>query len=171
MLMIKLVLNNRRSDGLLIKGEIYMTKTLVEMLLFVPSVLCTGFLIFIAGVIQGVMNDLDEAAFHRFMKLLHKRATRSPYAVGVSTITFVGAIPYFIFYGFSNWWFTAGIIVYTIASIVSKSFNLPIYTRIFALESSDAVRLREERRKLQGANLLRSAIQFISIVLMMIGLV
>lgn len=147
-----------------------MTKHFAEILLFVPSVLCTGFLLFIAGVIQDVMNELDEATFHRFINLLDKIAMRSPYAVGVSTITFVGAIPYFIFYGFDNWWFTAGIALYTIASIVSKSLNLPIYKRIFALESSDAVRLREERRKLQNANRLRAGIQFVSIVVMTIGL-
>lgn len=147
-----------------------MSKTFAEVLLFAPSALSTGFLIFIAGVIQGVMNDLDEASFHRFMTLLHKRALRSPYAVIVSTVTFVGAIPYFIFFGFSNRWFTAGIVLYTVASIVSKSLNLPIYKRILALESSDANRLREERLKLQTANLLRATIQFVSIVLMVVGL-
>jgi hypothetical protein len=153
------------------RGVIYMTRTFAEILLFFPSVLCTGFLMFIAGVVQRVMNELDEATFHRFMRLLHKHATRSPYAITSSTITFIGAIPYFIYYGCSNVCFTAGIIVFTVASIVSKVFNLPIYNRIFALESSDAARLREERRKLQSANLLRATIQFASVVLMAIGFI
>lgn len=147
-----------------------MNQRLAEILLLVPSALSTGFLMFIAGVLQKVMNDLDEATFHRFLKLLDKRAVRSPYAVGVSTVTFIGAIPYFIYYRLSNLWFSAGIAVYTLASIVSKIFNLPIYKRIFALESSDTARLGEERRKLQSANRLRAAIQFASIVLMAIGL-
>jgi hypothetical protein len=146
-----------------------MTQTFAEILLLVPSTLCTGFLIFIAGVIQRVMNDMDETTFHIFLKLLDKRAMRSPYAVGVSSITFFGMIPYWIFFGFNNWWFSAGLILYTIASIVSKSFNLPIYKRIFALKSSDKARLREERKKLQSANILRATIQFTSIVLMVLG--
>ena len=146
-----------------------MTQTFAEILLLVPSTLCTGFLIFIAGVIQKVMNDMDEATFHGFLKMLDKRAIRSPYAVGVSTITFLGMIPYWIFYGFDNGWFSAGLIVYVIASIISKSFNLPIYKRIFALESTDTARLGEERSKLQKANQLRASIQFASIVLMVIG--
>jgi hypothetical protein len=104
------------------------------------------------------------------MMLLYKRAVRSPYAIVVSSITFVGAVPYFISYGFTNRWFTAGIILYTVSSIVSKSLNLPIYKRIFALEGSDTVRLREERRKLHRANIVRAAIQFASIVLMVVGL-
>lgn len=147
-----------------------MTQTFAEILLLVPSALCTGFLIFIAGVIQGVMNDMEEGTFQHFMRLLDKHAMRSPYAITVSSITFVGTIPYFIFYGFHNWWFSAGIILFWVASIISKSFNLPIYKRIFALESSDVVQLREERGKLQGANLLRATIQSASIVLMVIGL-
>jgi hypothetical protein len=147
-----------------------MTQRLAEILLLVPSALSTGFLMFIAGPLQKVMNDLDEATFHRFLKLLDRHAVRSPYAVGVSTVTFIGAIPYFINYRLSNLWFSTGIIVYTIASIVSKSFNLPIYKRIFAFEESDATKLDEERRKLQNANRLRATIQFASIVLMTIGL-
>jgi hypothetical protein len=43
-----------------------MTQTFVEILLLVPTALCAGFVIFIAGVIQGVMNDLDEATFKLF---------------------------------------------------------------------------------------------------------
>ena len=147
-----------------------MTRSFAEILLLIPTTLATGLLMFVAGVIQKIMNDLDEATFQRFMRLLEKRAMRSPFALIVSTIPFAGAIPYFIFYGFSNWWFTAGIVVFTIASVVSKSLNLPIYKRIFALDSGDAARLSEERRKLQSANILRAAIQFVSVVLMVVGL-
>ncbi len=147
-----------------------MSRAFAEVLLLIPTALCTGFLMFIAGVIQQVMNDLDEATFKHFLMLLERHALRSPYAITVSTVTFAGAIPYFIFYGFSNRWFTAGIIVYTIASIVSKSLNLPIYKRIHALESSDTAQLGEERRKLQSANIVRATIQFASVVLMAIGL-
>lgn len=146
-----------------------MTRTFAEILLIIPMVLNTGFLIFIAGVIQGVMNDMDEAGFQRFLTMLHKHAIRSPYAVTAASITFVGVIPYFIFYGFNHWWFTAGIVLWFVASIVSKASNLPIYDRIFALESSDVAHLTEERRKLQSANLLRAALSFASVVLVAIG--
>lgn len=146
-----------------------MTRTFAEILLIIPAVLNTGFLMFIAGVIQGVMNDMDAAAFQRFLTILHKHALKSPYAVTVASITFVGMVPYFIFYGFHNLWFTAGLILWTVASIASKVFNLPIYERIFALESSDVIRLNEERRKLQSANILRATLSFASVVLMVIG--
>ena len=148
-----------------------MTQTFVEILLLVPTALCAGFVIFIAGVIQGVMNDLDEAAFKRFLTLLKTRALRSPYAIGVSSITFVGMVPYFFYYGFSNRWFTAGLVLWVITSIVSKSTALPIYARVEALESSDVARLKEERRKLQIANIWRATLSLASVVLLVIGFV
>jgi hypothetical protein len=148
-----------------------MSKTIVEILLLIPSLLYTGYLLFIADVIQSVMNQLDEAAFHRFLNLLDKTAMKSPYAIFVGTITFIGMFPYFIFYGFNNWWFTAGLVVFVIASIISKSFNLPIYKRVSALKSNDTALLNEERRKLQNANRFRAVIQIVSAVLMTFGLI
>ncbi len=148
-----------------------MTQTFVEILLLVSTALCAGFVIFVAGVIQGVMNDLDEATFKRFLTTMKTRALRSPYAIGVSSITFVGMVPYFIYYGFSNRWFTAGLVLWVITSIVSKSTALPIYARVEVIESSDAARLNEERRKLQTANIWRATLSFASVVLMVIGFV
>lgn len=147
------------------------TQTLVEILLLVPTALCAGFVVFIAGVIQGVMNDLDEAAFKRFLTLLHTRALKSPYAIGVSSISFLGMIPYFIFYGVSNRWFTAGLVMWVIASIVSKATVLPIYARVDATSASDVTQLQEERRKLQRANILRAALSSASVVLMVFGFI
>jgi hypothetical protein len=147
-----------------------MTQRRAEMLLLVPSTLTTGFLLFIAGVVQKVMNDLDEATFQRFLKLLIKHAERSPYAISASTLPFVGAIPYFIYYRLSNLWFSAGIVLFTVASIVSKILVLPIYKKVPELDSTDTAQLNEERRKLQNANRIRAAFQVTSTVLMIIGL-
>ncbi|MHB8897036.1 MAG: hypothetical protein ACYC99_17935 [Candidatus Geothermincolia bacterium] len=147
-----------------------MTQRRAEMLILIPSTLCTGFLLFIAGVVQKVMNDLDEATFQRFLNLLVKHAERSPYAIGVSTVPFIGAIPYFIYYRLSNLWFSAGIVLFTVASIVSKILVLPIYKRVPEIDSDGTAQLSEERHKLQKANRIRAAIQAVSTVLMVIGL-
>lgn len=148
-----------------------MTQTFAEILLLVSTALCAGFVIFVAGVIQGIMDDMDEAMFKSFLDELTKHALRSPYAIGVSSITFVGMIPYFIYYGASNWWFTAGLILWVVTSIVSKVTVLPIYKRVATLESSDMTRLRDERRKLHRMNILRATLSFATIVLMVIGLI
>jgi hypothetical protein len=152
------------------REETFMTQRRAELVILVPSTLCTGFLLFIAGVVQKVMNDLDEATFQRFLNTLVKHAERSPYAISVSTVPFVGSIPYFIYYRLSNLWFSAGIVIFTVASIVSKILVLPIYKKVSELDSTDAAQLGEERRKLQNANRIRAAIQLVSTVLMFIGL-
>jgi hypothetical protein len=80
-------------------------------------------------------------------------------------------VPYFIYYGFSNRRFTAGLVLWVITSIVSKASVLPIYARVDALGSSDLSRLKEERRKLQIANIWRATLSFASVVLRVIGFV
>lgn len=146
-----------------------MTQRRAETLILVPSTLCTGLLLFAAGVIQKVMNDLDERTFQRFLKLLVKHAERSPYAISVSTIPFVGSIPYFIRYRLSNMWFSAGIVLFTVASIVSKIMVLPIYNKVPEIDSDDTAQLGEARHKLQNANRVRATLQATSTILMVIG--
>ena len=80
-------------------------------------------------------------------------------------------VPYFIGYGFSNRWFTAGLVLWVIASIVSKATALPIYARVDALQSSEASRLKEERRKLQLVNNRRATLSLASVLLMVIGFI
>jgi len=77
-------------------------------------------------------------------------------------------IPYFIFYGFHHWWFIAGLIFYILSSTAGKILNLPVYSRIDALGSSDVIQLKEERRKLQTANWVRAVLCLVSTVLMVI---
>jgi hypothetical protein len=56
------------------------------------------------------------------------------------------------------------------STFVSKPIILPAYNKIAALESSDTEGLREWRQKLGTRNNLRSALQFVSVALMVIGL-
>jgi len=38
-----------------------LSQTFAEILILIPSTLTTGYLMFVAAVLQRVMNDLDEA--------------------------------------------------------------------------------------------------------------
>ena len=145
-----------------------MTRTLAEVLLLIFTTLCAGYVMFVATVLQPVMNELDEAAFGRFVPSLYRHATRSVYAVGSSTLPFVAMIPYFIVYRLEHPWFVAGLACFTLASIMSKIMNLPVYGRIAALRSDEVAKLGEERRKLQTANNVRAVISLASVILMAI---
>lgn len=146
-----------------------MTRTFAEILILIPTALAAGFLLAVSGVIQKVMNDLDGGAFKRFLTLLEHHAMRSPFALAVSLVTSIALIPYWILFGFSNGWFTAGLVMWLVASTVSKILNLPIYKKVKELSDSQIEELKEERRKLQTANDVRSALTFASVVLMVIG--
>lgn len=149
-----------------------MTRAFTEILILVLNVASADTLALIAGSIQKVMNTMDEAAFQNFVKQLHTSLQRSPYQILTSTLHIIACIPYFIIFGFSNWWFTAGALVSVAAStFVSKPLILPTYKKIYdALASSDTAGLREWRRKLQIRNRFRAVIQFVSVALMVIGL-
>lgn len=127
------------------------------------------------------MDDMEAAEFKRFLTSLVAHATRSPVAILASTITFVGMFPYWYFYGFNNWWFSAGLILWVITSAVSKQMSLPIYSRVtgrkfpaykarLQIDATDAAALEKERRKLRRANLIRAGLSLASVAAMVIGL-
>ncbi len=147
-----------------------MSQAFAEILILIPTTLAAGFLLAVSGVIQKVMDDLDEGAFKYFLTRLEYRAMRSPFALSVSLLTSVAAVPYWFFYGLSNWWFTTGLIVWFIASILSKVLNMPIYKKVKELENTQTESLRGERKKLKTANGIRAWLTFASVILMVIGL-
>lgn len=149
-----------------------MTRAFTEILILVLNVASADTLALIAGSLQKVMNAMDEAAFQSFVRQLHKSLQRSPYQLITSTLHIIALIPYFIIFGFSNWWFTAGAFVSVATStFVSKPLILPTYQRIYnTLDSSDTAGLREWRQKLQTRNRFRAVLQFVSVALMVIGL-
>ncbi|WP_407310658.1 hypothetical protein [Desulfosporosinus sp. SB140] len=147
------------------------TKTFIEIVIMIPTTLAAGFLLAVSGVIQKVMNDLDEVSFKYFLTRLEYRAMRSPFAMSVSLISSIAAIPYWIIYGFNNWWYTAGLVMWFVAAIASKILNMPIYKKIKELTNSQTEELKNERRKLQTANNIRAWLTFISVILMVISFI
>jgi hypothetical protein len=150
-----------------------MTQTFAEILILIPTTLHAGLVLFVADVLQRILNKQDEATFARFVALLYRQAARSVYEVISSTITFVAMIPYFIFYGFHHWWFIAGLVCFLLASAVGKIFKVPVYNKLTALAKSDvaalnAADLSEERRKLQTGNWVHALFCSASVVFMVI---
>ncbi len=143
-----------------------MSETQAELLILIPTVLSTGYLLFIATDLQAVMNALDEATFQRFVPLLVRKATRSFYAVVTGTVTFVALIAYLIFFGFNHWRYIIGLFFFVVSSVAGKLLNLPAYARITALSEGDAPQIRAERLRLQTANWVRALLCLVSIILM-----
>lgn len=143
-----------------------MHRTFVEILLFVSVAANTALLMFIAGVLRKVMNDMDDSAFKHFLGSLYRHSVRSPFMHTILSVPFLGAIPYFYFYGFGNRWITAGLAVWLVAGCISKIIKAPIYKTVPSLGSLDAARLSRERQKLNAGNMLQAILNFVAAALM-----
>ncbi len=145
-----------------------MTRTLAEILLFASLAINAALLIFIAGVLRKVMNDMDEARFRQFVVSLVRHSKRSPFMVIVLNLPFLGAIPYFYFYGFGNRWLLAGLSLWLLAGVVGKWMKLPIYK---AVETENGATLSQERRDLHSGNLLQAILNTCATLLAAISFV
>jgi hypothetical protein len=151
-------------------GDIAMTREFAEILIIVATTIEAGILMFVSEVIQKVMNEMDAATFKAFLGRLEHRAMRSPTALAASLVTTIACIPYFIYFGFGNRWFTAGIVVWFLSAAGSKVLNLPIYNSVGKLPDTETIKLEAARKKLQSANVVRASTILISVVLMVVGL-
>ncbi len=66
-----------------------MTRAFTEILILVLNTASADTLALIAGSIQKVMNNMDEAAFQNFVKQLHTSLQRSPYQLITSTLQII----------------------------------------------------------------------------------
>jgi hypothetical protein len=146
-------------------------QTLSEILLFVSVATNAALLIFISGVLRKVMNDVDEPAFEHFLGSLSRHSARSPFMHTVLTIPFLGAIPYFYFYGFSNRWITAGLAFWMVAGCISKMIRVPIFKTVAVLESGDVARLGRERQKLNAGKMLQAILNFVAADLLTVAFI
>jgi hypothetical protein len=143
-----------------------MTQSVAEVLILAINALGAGILMFVAGVAQRIMNDLDEVEFKRFLNQLDRAAMSNPFAVTIATLPIIAAVAYFLAYGFGHWWFTAGFLVWLVGGTITKVTNMPIYQWVADPQNTDKEELRKQRRKLQVANNARAWLTLGSVALM-----
>jgi hypothetical protein len=148
-----------------------MTRTLAEVLLLVFVATNAAMLIFLAGVLRKVMNDMDGPAFQQFLGSLYRHSIRSPFMHTILTIPFLGAIPYFYFYGFGNWWITAGLAIWLAGGCISKLIKVPAFKKVAALKRDDVAGLSRGRRRLHAGNMLQAVLNFVAVVLMTVAFI
>lgn len=146
-----------------------MNQALAEVLLLASMVVNATLLIFIAGVLRHVMNDMDAATFKDFVGSLVRHSTKSPFMIIALNVPLIGAIPYYYFYGFGNRWISAGLALWLAGGLISKLVKLPIYKSIRAAERDDEVHLREQRRRLNTGNLLQAALNSLAAAMMIVS--
>jgi hypothetical protein len=148
-----------------------MTKTFAETLLFASVATNAALLLFFAGVFRQMMNAVDVATFKNLTGLLVQYSSQSPFMIIVLNLPFIGAIPYYYFYGFGNWWITLGLGLWLISGSVSKMIKLPVYKAVAALNNDDTVQLDIMRRKINMGNVFQAVMYCVAVVVMSCGVV
>jgi hypothetical protein len=143
-----------------------MNETTLEVLILAINALGAGILLFVAGVIQKVMDDMDEPAFKRFMNALGRAAMTNAFAVTIATLPIIAAIPYFALYGFHHVWFAGGFVAWMVGSTITKIGNMPVYKWLGDPANNDPAELRRRRRILARANNARAWVTLGSVILM-----
>lgn len=148
-----------------------MNRTLAEILLYVSVAINAAVLTFIAGVLRKVMNDMDDSAFKQFLGSFYRHGARSPFMHAVLSVPFLGAIPYFYFYGFGNRWITAGLVLWLVAGSIAKTIKLPVIKKVAAFESGDVAGLSRERQRLNAGNMLQAILNFVAAAIMTVAFI
>lgn len=99
-----------------------MSETTAEVIILTINAIGAGMLVFVNGVVQKLMNQMDELEFKRFMNMLGKAAMSDPIAVTVATLPILAAVAYWIAFGFGHWWFT-GFIVWGVLDQPSRRWS------------------------------------------------
>jgi hypothetical protein len=143
-----------------------MNESVAEVIILTANSLGAGILLFIAGVVQPMMDDMDESAFRQFLNRMVRGAMTNHLVVTVGTLPLIAAVLYFVAYRFNHWWFTAGLVVWLIGSTMTKITNMPVYNWVGDPSYSGGAELRRQRRKLRLGNHLRAWLTLASVILM-----
>jgi hypothetical protein len=147
-----------------------MTRFFAETLLFASVAVNAALLLFFAGVLRKIMNAVNEATFKNLTDLLVSYSSKSPFMIIVLNLPFIGAIPYYYFYGFGNWQITAGLALWLISGSIAKFYKLPAYKAISALNGEDVDQLRAQRKKIDIGNLFQAVTYMVATLIMAWGI-
>jgi len=148
-----------------------MSQTLAEILLLAVIAMNAALLIFIAGVLRKIMNDMDETAFKHFIGSLVRHSSKSPFMITTLNIPAIAAIPYFYFYGLGNPWIAVGLALWLIGGIASKAIKLPIYKSAAGLRGDDGLRFETLRTRLNATNIFQATLNCVAAFLMLIAFI
>ena len=143
-----------------------MNQTAAEAIILALNALGAGTLIFVAGVIQPIMNEMSEERFNGFLTALVRTTMGDPISVTIATLPIIAAVVYFIAFGFEHWWFTAGFAIWLVGSTLTKIINMPIYQWVADPANRDPETLRTKRQRLEAGNRLRAWLTLASVALM-----
>lgn len=143
-----------------------MERDTAEVLIVVINAIGAGILMFVARVLQSIMNAMDPYTFKSFLNTLNRHAMRDSFSVTIATLPIIAFILYVARYGVDHLWFISGFVVWIVGSAITKIINLPIYKLVGQSASIPPEVLRRQCARLHVGNSLRAWITLLSVILM-----
>ncbi|NJM63543.1 MAG: DUF1772 domain-containing protein [Oscillatoriales cyanobacterium RU_3_3] len=139
----------------------------ISFLIF--SALFTGVVLFLSTVLRATFNELTEEQYYAvFSKIIVNG--RKSIVISMTVLIPILTFAAYLIYGFRNWFFIIGSLLYIVGSFVSsRLINEPLYTQLLEA-NNDRAELIRLRGLLNKGNITRSGFSLFGIVLVGISI-
>ncbi len=134
------------------------------------SALFAGVVLFLSTVLRVTFNALTEEQYYAIFSKIIVNGRKS---IVTSIIVLIPILIFaaYLIYGFRNWFFIAGALLYILGSFVSsRLINEPAYTQLLATDINDKAELVRVRSLLNKGNITRAILSLLGIVLVGISI-
>jgi uncharacterized membrane protein len=134
------------------------------------AALFAGVVLFLSSVLQTTFNALTEEQYHAVFSKIIVTGRKS---IVINTIVLIPILIFaaYLIYGFRNWFFIVGALLYILGSFVSSILiNEPAYRQLLEANIQDQAELFRIRSLLNKGNITRSILSLLGTVLVGISI-
>lgn len=138
---------------------------LFKISFLVLSALFAGVVLFLSTVLRDTFNSLTEEQYYA---IFSKIIVNGRKAIVINTIVLIPILIFvaYLIYGFSNWFFIIGAVLYMLGSFVSSILiNEPLYRQLLETDINNQAELFRLRGLLNKGNITRLMLSLFGVVL------
>lgn len=143
---------------------------LFKISFLILSALFAGFALFLSTVLRATFNALTEEQYYAVFSKIIINGRKS---ILISMILLIPILIFaaYLIYGFRNWVFIVGALLYILGSFVSsRLINEPLYTQLLEATMNDQTELVRLRGLLNKGNIIRSILSLLGTTLVGISI-
>jgi uncharacterized membrane protein len=143
---------------------------LFKISFLILSTLFTGVVLFLSTVLRETFNALTEEQYYAVFSKIIVAGRKS---IVINTIVLIPILIFaaYLIYGFRNWFFIIGALLYILGSFVSSILiNEPVYTQLLETDVSDRTELVRIRGLLNKGNITRAILSLFGTILVGISI-
>lgn len=143
---------------------------LFKISFLILSALFAGVTLFLSTVLRATFNALTKEQYYDVFSKIIVNGRKS---IVISMIVLIPILIFsaYLIYGFRNWFFIIGALLYVLGSLVSsRLINEPLYTQLLEANINDQAELFRLRGLLNKGNITRAIFSLFSVILVGISL-